>query len=59
LIFPAAVIVTVGGSKANVLGDVNETFTVWSGMVYSWWRVGREVELLVSTASVGGAVTDS
>jgi hypothetical protein len=36
LIFPAAVIVTVSGSKANVLGAVNETFTVWSGMVFSW-----------------------
>jgi len=36
LIFPAEVIVAVGGSKANVLGAVNVTFTVWSGMVFSW-----------------------
>ena len=28
LIFPAAVMFTVGGSNENVLGVVNETFTV-------------------------------
>jgi hypothetical protein len=35
LTFPAAVIVTVSGSNVNVLGVVNVTFTVWSGMAYS------------------------
>jgi hypothetical protein len=37
LIFPAAVMMAAGGSKVNVLGVVNETFTVWSGMGWSPW----------------------
>ena len=57
LILPAAVIVTVSGSKANVLGAVNDTFTVWSGMVFSWERVDLDAVRLVCTASNGGTIS--
>src|SRR5512140_1831135 len=56
LILPADVMVAVAGSNANVLGEVNVTFTVWSGMVYSRTEVNREVVPLVDTTSSRDAI---